>query len=169
MATHSSILARRIPSIEEPGRLQSMGSQRVVLTPTNTVHCRQTISVNSWLWVSHRTGSSPLFSKCRNWGWNSPTAVQAGGAGQVQQGLDPFPGQHVHLLPNPQHIQLQLQENSNQLAFSSNHKKYAFFFTVSFKYIRHGDPTEELWASASGKLVISREGEAKDRRIDRTR
>ena len=29
MATHSSILAWRIPRIEEPGRLQSMGHKRV--------------------------------------------------------------------------------------------------------------------------------------------
>ena len=29
MATHSSILTREIPWTEEPGRLQSMGSQRV--------------------------------------------------------------------------------------------------------------------------------------------
>ena len=29
MATHSSILAWTIPRMEEPGRLQSMGSQRV--------------------------------------------------------------------------------------------------------------------------------------------
>ena len=29
MATHSSILAYRIPWIEESGKLQSMGSQRV--------------------------------------------------------------------------------------------------------------------------------------------
>ena len=29
MAIHSSILAWKIPWIEEPGRLQSMGSQRV--------------------------------------------------------------------------------------------------------------------------------------------
>ena len=29
MTTHSSILAWRIPWMEEPGRLQSMGSQRV--------------------------------------------------------------------------------------------------------------------------------------------
>ena len=29
MATHSSILAWRIPWTEEPGRLQAMGSQRV--------------------------------------------------------------------------------------------------------------------------------------------
>ena len=29
MATHPSILAWRIPQMEEPGRLQSLGSQRV--------------------------------------------------------------------------------------------------------------------------------------------
>ena len=29
MATHSSVLASKIPWTEEPGRLQSMGSQRV--------------------------------------------------------------------------------------------------------------------------------------------
>ena len=29
MATHSSILAWRTPQMEEPGRLQSVGSQRV--------------------------------------------------------------------------------------------------------------------------------------------
>ena len=29
MATHSSILAQRIPGTEEPGGLQSMGSQEV--------------------------------------------------------------------------------------------------------------------------------------------
>ena len=29
MTTHSSILARKIPQIEEPGRLQSMRLQRV--------------------------------------------------------------------------------------------------------------------------------------------
>ena len=32
MATHSSILVWRIPGTEEPGRLQSMGSQRVNTT-----------------------------------------------------------------------------------------------------------------------------------------
>ena len=32
IATHSSILASRIPWAEEPGRLQSMGSQRVSMT-----------------------------------------------------------------------------------------------------------------------------------------
>ena len=32
MATHSSILARRIPWIEDPGRLQFMGSQESDMT-----------------------------------------------------------------------------------------------------------------------------------------
>ena len=36
MAAHSSILAWKIPSIEEPGGLQSMGSQRVGHTHTYT-------------------------------------------------------------------------------------------------------------------------------------
>ena len=39
MATHSSIHAQRIPSTEEPGGLQSMGSQRVRHDcVTNTFH-----------------------------------------------------------------------------------------------------------------------------------
>ena len=39
MATHSSILARRIPRTEEPGGIQSMGSQRVRHNwVTNTFH-----------------------------------------------------------------------------------------------------------------------------------
>ena len=33
MATHSSILAWRIPWTEEPGRLQSMGSQKLDTIP----------------------------------------------------------------------------------------------------------------------------------------
>ena len=40
MATHSSILAWRIPWTEEPGGLQSMGSQRVrhnTVTTTTTI------------------------------------------------------------------------------------------------------------------------------------
>ena len=37
MATHSSILAWRIPWTEEPGGLQSMGSQRVDMTKQLTL------------------------------------------------------------------------------------------------------------------------------------
>ena len=45
MATHSSILAWRIPRREEPGRLQSMGSQRVG-------HDWATSLTNAWQWCS---------------------------------------------------------------------------------------------------------------------
>ena len=38
MATHSSILAWRIPRTEEPGRLQSIGSQRVSDTTGRLTH-----------------------------------------------------------------------------------------------------------------------------------
>ena len=37
MATHSSILARRIPWTEEPGRLQSRGSQRDMTEQLSTI------------------------------------------------------------------------------------------------------------------------------------
>ena len=37
-ATHSSILAWEIPQIEEPGRLQSMGSQRVRHNRSDSAH-----------------------------------------------------------------------------------------------------------------------------------
>ena len=36
MATHSNILAWRIPGTEQPGRLQSVGSQRVRHDSANT-------------------------------------------------------------------------------------------------------------------------------------
>ena len=44
MGTHSSILAWKIPRMEEPDRLQSMGSQRVrhdLTTITNCVKCSE--------------------------------------------------------------------------------------------------------------------------------
>ena len=37
MATQSNILAQRIPQTEEPGGLQSMGSQRVKMTEQLTI------------------------------------------------------------------------------------------------------------------------------------
>ena len=38
MATHSSVLAWRIPSAEEPGRLWSIGSQRSDMTEQLSTH-----------------------------------------------------------------------------------------------------------------------------------
>ena len=42
MATHSSILAWRIPWTEEPGGLQSIGLQRVGHYGSNSAHIAQT-------------------------------------------------------------------------------------------------------------------------------
>ena len=41
MATHSTILARKIPQTEEPGELQSMGSQGI-----------GRLSVHDWAWIA---------------------------------------------------------------------------------------------------------------------
>ena len=49
MATHSSILARKIPGTEEPGRLPSMGLQRVGHDRSNWTH-----------WAKRRRRSGPL-------------------------------------------------------------------------------------------------------------
>ena len=59
MATHSSILAGRIPWTEEPGRLQTMGSHRVGQTEQLTLSLHFTIllkmikMVNLMLHVFH--------------------------------------------------------------------------------------------------------------------
>ena len=53
MTTHSSILAWRIPWTEEPGRLQSMGSQRVRLSsvqPANGVGMRHGLPASQTGW-----------------------------------------------------------------------------------------------------------------------
>ena len=50
MATHSSILAWRVPWAEEPGGLQSMGSQRVGhdLVTKPPPPCKLLLIVNIW-------------------------------------------------------------------------------------------------------------------------
>ena len=49
MATHSSLLAWRIPWTEEPGGLQSMGLQRVGHDWMTDTHITSTQSSLSWL------------------------------------------------------------------------------------------------------------------------
>ena len=53
MATHSSILAWRIPWTEEPGRLEPMGSQRV----GHELHVREPELLRILLWRHHLTSS----------------------------------------------------------------------------------------------------------------
>ena len=45
MATHSSVLAWRLPWTEEPGGLQSMGSQRVGQTDPLTLSKRSLLTI----------------------------------------------------------------------------------------------------------------------------
>ena len=67
MATHSRILAWRIPRTEEPGGLQSTGSQRVrhdwANQHTFSVNLRNGDVVFQWLFIS-----------CRCWTWLSQVA-----------------------------------------------------------------------------------------------
>ena len=54
MAVHSSILAWRIPWIEEPGGLQSMGSQRIRHDWANTftlLQCKNKDCINKWKYI----------------------------------------------------------------------------------------------------------------------
>ena len=54
IVTHSSILAWRIPWTEEPGRLQSTGSQRVGHDWATSPHFKssgETRCLNTWVWV----------------------------------------------------------------------------------------------------------------------
>ena len=65
MATHSSILAWRIPWTEEPGRLQSTGSQRVGHDCiTNTHHTHNFLTGPLVLW--HPPGTNPVDNPDKN-------------------------------------------------------------------------------------------------------
>ena len=56
MATCSSILAWRIPWTEEPGRLQSIGLQRVDMT--------KQFSLSLFIWLHSPNPYSPLTTHC---------------------------------------------------------------------------------------------------------
>ena len=48
MATHSSILAWRIPEMEEPGRLQSTGLQRLGHNWATSLHFKNSEKAYKW-------------------------------------------------------------------------------------------------------------------------
>ena len=62
MATHSSILAWRIPWTEEPGRLQSMGSQRVRHDWSILARMHQHTFLEPL--IAHLSFPNPLFHSC---------------------------------------------------------------------------------------------------------
>ena len=91
MATHSSILAWKIPWTEDPGRLQSMGSQRVEHDWVTSLHPKETHkergSVLGWMaslmqrtWVRVGFGS---------WWWTGkPGVLQSTGSQRVGKWLN---------------------------------------------------------------------------------
>ena len=83
MATHSSTLAWKIPRIEEPGRLQSMGSQRVRLDWATS------LSLFTFMHWRRKWQPTPVFLPGRKW---QPTPVFL--PGESQPGELPSMGSH---------------------------------------------------------------------------
>ena len=67
MATHSSVLAWRIPWTEDPGGLQSMGSQESDMTQRLDHH-------HHHLWLCRGFITHGLFCSCNKWGYSSRSA-----------------------------------------------------------------------------------------------
>ena len=63
MATHSSVLAWRIPWAEEPGGLQSMGSQKVRHSWEHT-HSSQSIFGSTHTHTHTHTHGNPQYNSC---------------------------------------------------------------------------------------------------------
>ena len=71
MATHSTILAWRIPWTEEPGGLQPMGSERVRHERAPTQACSTTYTI--WMTLSKSLYlSEPQFASSADWNQLSP-------------------------------------------------------------------------------------------------
>ena len=92
MATHSTILAWRIPWTEEPGRLQSMGSQGVRRDQSTNTHTPYAVTLNHYAQDNRHHGLSSVPASClylRSVGGDGSTltlpGVQYGG------GTAPFP------------------------------------------------------------------------------
>ena len=94
MATHSSVLAWRIPWTEEPGGLRSRGSQRVGHNrATNSFASLPPLgskaSLSHWVWADHspKKYSDPLFLEGASW-----QAMQWTGRGVWSAHRAPLPG-----------------------------------------------------------------------------
>ena len=77
MATHSSVLAWRIPGMGEPSGLPSMGSHRVGHYWSDLAAAGAGISVRYWCYLSHRPSLTP------------PTSTTAGKWRIVQKNMIP--------------------------------------------------------------------------------
>ena len=68
MATHSNILPRKIPWMEEPGRLQFMGSQRIRYNWATLL----SLFLLPWLWLPL---NHPLHITQRGGPWHNPARI----------------------------------------------------------------------------------------------
>ena len=82
MATHSSTLARKIPWMEEPGRLQSMGSLRVghdgatSLSLFSFMLWRRKWQPTAFFWPGESQGPGSLVG-CHLWGGTESDMTEA--------------------------------------------------------------------------------------------
>ena len=114
MATHPSIIAWRIPWTEEPGRLQSMGSQRVGQywgTNTFTLICMKSESESHSL-MPHSLWSHELYSL-----WNSSGQNTGMGSLSLLQRIFPTQGLNPGL-PHCRQILYQLSHRRTQECWS---------------------------------------------------
>ena len=72
MAPHSSTLTWKIPWMEEPGRLQSMGSQRV------GHNCMTSLSLFTFMYWKRKWQPTPVLLPGKSHGWRSLVASSWG-------------------------------------------------------------------------------------------
>ena len=125
MATHSSILAWRIPWTEEPGGLQSIGMQRVRHNWSDSAH-RHSWDVHSSYWVF-----SLLGSLCVDYGPNSKQNFHC-----HSKHLSPFGFIFLKLSGEP-NIKTPHILESLCLSFTEGAKLSFFFFSPSFFLCRY--------------------------------
>ena len=141
MATHSSILAWGISWTEEPGRLQSMGSQRVVHGWSNLAHTHVKLQMDLQLfyipreplWVSPPLGPSmSIYLHDKGlWVLQDPSSLRSE-ATQVNTGFIPSPWVSISCLKLPDCL---WSHPTLQSIFSSQdkpRKQVTYFTTENF-------------------------------------
>ena len=106
MAIYSSVLAWRIPWTEKPGRLQSMGLQRVghnwvTNTPSLSTfsNTHQTQEIQRWIWMHFSLGDACIHAKLLSLVWLFATPWSVSCLAPLSMGFS----RHVYLsrLPCP--------------------------------------------------------------------
>ena len=92
MATHSSTLAWKIPWAEEPGRLQSMGSQRVGYDWVTS------LSLFTFMHWRRKWQPTPVFLRGESQGWGSLVGCRLRGRTELDVTEATQQQQHVCVL-----------------------------------------------------------------------